>query len=92
MVEAAAGEQQRTWGRRGLAAGAALAAREAAKPRRLEEALHARSASILPPWASRGERMDSLSSWGFWRKADHRRISDFSLVTPVTVVYSHVLL
>jgi hypothetical protein len=43
---AAAGEQQRMWRRWALPAEAAAAARETAKPRRLEEALHARSASI----------------------------------------------
>lgn len=49
VVAAAAGEQQRMWKRWALpaeAVAAATAAREAAKPRRLEEALHTRSASI----------------------------------------------
>jgi hypothetical protein len=47
VVAAAAGEQQRMWRRWALPAEAAVAAaRETAKPRRLEEALHTRSASI----------------------------------------------
>lgn len=48
VAAAAAGEQQRMWRRWALPAEAApAAARETAKPRRLEEALHTRSASIL---------------------------------------------
>jgi hypothetical protein len=59
-VVAAAAEQQRIRRPRGLEAEAA--AREAAKPMRLEEALHARSASIAP-----GRGAERMSGFVWWR-------------------------